>query len=315
MRTRRRKRGFKSGFVAILGRPNVGKSTLLNRFLDTKLAIVSSKPQTTRTTIQGVVSSEQAQIVFVDTPGLHRADSLLNRTMMDSIAEALDGKDVILFVVDATLAPGPKDEEALATLQRVETPAILVLNKIDALKDKAALLPLIEAYRVRHPFAEFLPVSARTGEGLEDLRKAILDRLPEGPAWFPEDYLTDQPIRFLAGEIVREKVLASTRHEVPHAVAVLVESWEDTPKLLRVSATIFVERPGQKAIILGTKGSRLKQIGTDARLELEGFLNRKVFLGLFVKVVPGWRENRAFLKELDWRSMAGIEEADDASRS
>ena len=307
MRTRRPKT-FVSGFIAILGRPNAGKSTLLNRLLDTKLAIVSSKPQTTRTTIQGVLTTENAQLVFVDTPGLHKADSLLNRKMMDSIAEALNGKDLLLYLVDATLPFSPQDEEALKVLGQTQTPAILVLNKSDRIKERAPLLPLIDAYRQRREFAECIPVSALTGEGFDLLQKIILERMPKGPTWFPADYLTDQPERFLAAEIVREKILAATRQEVPHAVAVLVDSWEDTPRLLRISATIYVERPGQKAIVLGAKGAMLKQIGTEARLEIEGFLGKKVFLGLFVKVHSNWREDPGFLKELDWRSMAGTEE-------
>jgi len=308
MRTRRRK-FFVSGFVAILGRPNAGKSTLLNRFLDTKLAIVSSKPQTTRTTIQGVLTSEEYQIVFVDTPGLHKADSLMNRQMMEMISETLDGKDVLLYVVDATQPFSPQDDEALNVLSATQTPVLLVLNKIDCVKEKAQLLPLIEAFGARRPFAEIIPVSAATGEGAGALHKAILARMPKGPAWFPADHLTDQPERFLAAEIVREKILAVTRQEVPHSVAVLVDSWEEQPKLLRISATIYVEKQGQKAIIVGAKGAMLKRIGTEARMEIEGFLGRKVFLGLFVKVQPNWREDPGFLKELDWRSMAGTDES------
>ncbi|MCC7153782.1 MAG: GTPase Era [Bryobacterales bacterium] len=308
MRTRRRK-SFVSGFVAILGRPNAGKSTLLNRFLDTKLAIVSSKPQTTRTTIQGVLTSDSYQLIFIDTPGLHKADSLMNRQMMEMISETLDGKDVLLYVVDATQPFTPRDDEALNVLSATQTPVLLVLNKIDCVKEKAHLLPLIEAYRARRPFAEIIPVSAVTGEGASALHKAILARMPKGPAWFPAEHLTDQPERFLAAEIVREKILAVTRQEVPHSVAVLVDSWEEQPKLLRISATIYVEKQGQKAIIVGAKGAMLKRIGTEARMEIEGFLGRKVFLGLFVKVQPNWREDPGFLKELDWRSMAGTDES------
>lgn len=308
MRTRRRK-SFVSGFVAILGRPNAGKSTLLNRFLDTKLAIVSSKPQTTRTTIQGVLTSEAYQLIFVDTPGLHKADSLMNRQMMEIISEALDGKDLLLYVVDATQPFSPQDAEALNVLAATQTPALLVLNKIDCVKEKTQLLPLIEAYRARRVFAEIIPVSAATGEGAGVLLNAILARMPKGPAWFPAEHLTDQPERFLAAEIIREKILAATRQEVPHSVAVLVDSWEEQPKLLRISATIYVEKPGQKAIILGAKGAMLKRVGTEARIEIEGFLGRKIFLGLFVKVQPNWREDPGFLKELDWRSMAGAEKS------
>lgn len=308
MRARRRK-AFVSGFAAILGRPNAGKSTLLNRILETKLAIISSKPQTTRTTIQGVLTSDDYQLVFVDTPGLHKADSLLNRQMMEAISEALDGKDVLLYLADVTLPFTPQDEEALGVLSGTDTPVILVLNKIDRVKEKIQMLPVIDAYRQRREFVECVPVSAATGEGVDQLLKEILSRMPKGPAWFPADYLTDQPERFLAAEIVREKIMGATRQEVPHSVAVLIDSWDEQPKLLRISATIYVEKPGQKAIILGAKGSMLKRIGTEARMELEGFLDRKVFLGLFVKVQPNWREDPGFLKELDWRSMAGTDPA------
>jgi len=300
---------MKSGFVSILGRPNVGKSTLLNRLIGTKIAIVADKPQTTRTSIQGVVTSPDAQIVFLDTPGIHKADTLLNKRMMDTVRAALDQRDLLLFLVDVTRKFGDEDQRAIDLVKKANTPALLVLNKTDRLgKDKGALLPLIESYRQRFDFAGYFPVSALTGDGVDQLRQAIFDHLPEGPAYFPDDYITDQPERFLAAEIVREKILLATHEEVPHSVAVTVDSWEETPRLTRIYGTIYVERNGQKGIIIGAAGAMLKQIGTSARQELESMLGRKVFLDLRVKVQPGWREKPAFLETLDWRTMAGTDE-------
>lgn len=294
-----------SGFVSILGRPNAGKSTLLNAFLGTKLAIVADKPQTTRTTVQGVWTTPEAQIVFVDTPGIHAADSLINRRMMQSISEALNGRDLLLYLIDAASQPTESDEQALELVKKAGAPTIAVFNKVDRLEHKSHLLPIIDQYTKWHEFAEYLPLSAKTGEGLEALRAAILKRLPAGPAYFPEDYITDQPERFMASEMIREKILSSTRQEVPHSVAVLVDDWKDDGRLARISATIYVERAGQKAIILGAGGAHLKSIGTAARIDMEAMLDRKVMLTLFVKVSPKWRENEQFLKELDWRAMIG----------
>lgn len=294
-----------SGFVSILGRPNTGKSTLLNELVGSKLAIVAGKPQTTRTTIQGVWTTPGAQVVFVDTPGIHSGDSLFNRRMMESIREALDERDLLLYVIDSSREPGAEDETALSLIKRAAAPAIAVFNKIDLVKDKRKLLPLMDRYRQMHEFAEYLPVSAKTGLEIDSLRKAILSRLPEGPAYFPPGHLTDQPERFLVAELIREKILAVTREEVPHSVAVTVEEWKEEGRLTRVSATIHVERPGQKAILLGEKGERLKTIGTKARLESEKLLGRRFYFGLFVRVTKNWRENEAFLKELDWRAMSG----------
>jgi GTP-binding protein Era len=292
---------FVSGFVSILGRPNAGKSTLLNAFLGRKLAIVSDKPQTTRTRIQGVLHLDGGQIVFLDTPGIHKPDSLMNKRMMKEVRAALDGLDVILFVTDASQPFTDKDQEALAILGDTGTPAILLLNKIDLVKNKAELLPLMDRYRQTGRFEELIPVSALTGEGLDEVRQTLLARLPEGPPYFPEDYLTDQPERFFAAEVIREKVLQLTRQEVPHATMVQVESWEETPRLLKIRAVIYVEREGQKAIVIGAQGSMLKKIGTLAREELELLLGRKIFLELFVKVRPKWREDPAFVNAIDWR--------------
>jgi GTP-binding protein Era len=295
----------RSGFVAILGRPNAGKSTLLNAMLGYKLAIVASKPQTTRTSIQGVVTLPEAQIVFVDTPGIHKSTTLLNKRMMDAVRTAADAPDIALFLIDSLAPFTDQDAHAVDLVKKTGAPAIAVFNKVDWLDEKPKLLALIDRYRAIHDFAAYIPISARKGEGLDVLRKEIISRLPEGPAQFPDDYLTDQPEKFLAAEIVREKILHLTREEVPHAVAVVIESWEETEKLVRIAATIYVERDGQKAILIGAGGAALKKVGTQARQELELILNRKVFLQTMVKVKPHWREDPGSVNEaVDWRSQS-----------
>jgi GTP-binding protein Era len=295
---------FQSGFVSLVGRPNTGKSTLLNALVGQKVAIVADKPQTTRTSIQGVLTMPEAQIVFVDTPGIHKADSPLNKRLMDTVRASLEERDLLLYLVDAARAFGIEDRRALDMAIKTATPVVLVLNKVDLLPDKGVLLPLIERYRALHEFAAYVPVSATKRTGLEELRKVILEHLPEGPAYFPEDYVTDQPERFLAAELVREKVLLATRQEVPHSVAVMVDRWEETPGLTRIYATIRVERPGQKAIVIGKKGAMLARIGTLARTEMEKLFGVRIYLDLHVKLQPGWREEAAFLNTLDWRTMA-----------
>ena len=292
----------RAGFVAILGRPNAGKSTLLNALLGTKLAIIASKPQTTRTSIQGVVTLPLAQMVFIDTPGIHKGDSLLNRRMMDTVRAAAAAPDVVLFVIDALAPATDEDAQALDLAKKAGAPVIAVLNKIDWLEKKPDLLARIEQYRQWHDFVAYVPVSARRGDGIDALREEIVKHLPVGPSMFPEDHLTDQPERFLAAEIIREKVLHHTQKEVPHAVAVAIESWEETPKLLRIAATIYVEKPGQKAILIGAGGSMLKKIGTQARHDMEHTFGRKVFLETFVKVRTNWREDPGFLSVTDWRT-------------
>ena len=300
---------MKSGFVSILGRPNAGKSTLLNQLIGAKIAIVANKPQTTRTSIQGVLTLSDAQIVFLDTPGIHKADSLLTKRMMDTVRAALGERDLLLLVVDVSRKFGEQDRHAVDLIRKADTPILLLLNKTDLLhKDKGPLLPLIEQYRALHEFAACIPISARSGDGVADLRQAIIERLPEGPAYFPADHITDQPERFLAAELIREKILQATREEVPHSVAVAVDSWEDTPKLIRIYATIYVERNGQKGIIIGAGGAMLKNIGTLARREMERLFGRHVYLDLHIKVQPRWREKPAFLAALDWRTMAGADE-------
>jgi len=299
---------FRSGFVSILGRPNAGKSTLLNALVGGKLAIVSEKPQTTRTAIEGVVNLPgSAQIVFLDTPGIHESGSLLNRRMMDTVRTSLADRDLLLYLSDSTARFGRDDVQALEVVKDLSTPAFLLLTKVDRLSDKRLLLPRIEEIKAEREFADYIPISAVTGVGLDQLRKAIVDRLPEGPAYFPPDYLTDQPERFLAAELIRERILRETSQEVPHAVAVVVDEWKDQPKLLRISATIYVERPGQKAIVIGAAGATLKKIGTLARQEMETMFSRKIFLELFVKVRKDWRQSPEFLNAIDWRAMRGRE--------
>ena len=297
-----------SGFVSILGRPNAGKSTLLNALVGMKVAIVADKPQTTRVSIQGVLTEPGFQIVFLDTPGIHKADSSIQKRMMDDVRNALDQRDVVLFLVDASVPFSDEDRKAVSLLHKSDAPAIVVFNKIDLVKEKAKLLPLIEQYQHLHPFAAFVPISAYKGEGMEDLKKEIVQRLPEGPQYFPADHVTDQPERFLAAELIREKALQLTREEVPHSVAVLIDRWEDKPEITRIYATIYVERDGQKRILIGSKGAMLVRIGTLAREDMEKLLGRKVYLSLFIKVQPDWREKAAFLNAIDWRTMTGADE-------
>lgn len=299
----------RSGFVSIVGRPNAGKSTLLNTLIGEKLAITAHQPQTTRTSIQGVLTTPEAQVIFIDTPGIHKSDTLINKRMMDTVREMLSERDLILFIADATSSFSTEDEHAISAIPP-SSKAVLVLNKIDRLDDKRLLLPAIARYTELFPFVDSIPVSAKTGDGLEKLKKVVRDAMPEGPAIFPEDHITDQPLRFMAAEMIREQLLRLTHAEVPHAAAILIDKWEDSPKLTRVSATIYVERPGQKVIIIGTNGQTLKKVGTGARLDLERLLDRKVFLSLFVKVKPGWREDASFLSAIDWRAMIGSEAED-----
>ncbi|HKF25204.1 MAG TPA: GTPase Era [Candidatus Acidoferrum sp.] len=301
------KPAYKAGFVAIVGRPNAGKSTLLNRLVGQKVAIVTSKPQTTRNRIQGIVSRNDGQVVVIDTPGLHEARTVLNRQMMKEVAAALEGIDVLVLMVDASEAARGRggsvhvDPLLVERAKRFEGRTILALNKVDK-TPKQVLLPLLEAFRKAHPFLAMVPVSALKGEGCEELLGEIMKQLPENDPYFPEDQVTDQPERFLASEIVREKAIALTYHEVPHALAVAVDKWEATPKMLRIQMTLTVERPAQKKIVIGHKGEMLKKIGTLARKELEEILGEKIFLGLFVKVSESWRENPMAVRELDWHT-------------
>jgi GTP-binding protein Era len=299
---------FRSGFVCILGRPNAGKSTLLNALVGEKLAIISPKPQTTRNRIQGIVNlpkargRDAAQIVLIDTPGVHKPDSSLGRKMMVEVREALEGSDLVLLIMDATRKLDQRDEFAIQMLKHSSTKVCLVLNKVDLLRGgKAKLLPLIEVYKKLHAFQAIIPISALKRDGLDILLKEVTAALPAGPPYFPEDQVTDQPARFMAAEIIRERVLMETEEELPYATAVVVEEFEEGSKLTRISATIYCEREGQKGILIGKKGQMLKRIGTSARLQIERMLGTKVFLELYVKVQPNWRSSRAFVDELDWR--------------
>lgn len=297
---------LKVGTVSIIGLPNAGKSTLLNALAGMKLAIVSSKPQTTRTLVQGVLTEPQlGQIVFADTPGIHKSDSVFNKRMMRSVRSSLSNLDLVIYVVDARRAIDDEQRQALDVLNNVEVPVILVLNKIDKIGKKVKMIELLNAYQQIRPFTSYIPISAATGEQVDVLKTEIFKYLPEGDLIFPEDHVTDQPSRFLASEMIREKLLDATEQEVPHSVAVFVEKWEETPKITKVTATIYVEKEGQKRIVIGQGGSMIKQIGTLARQEMETFFEQKFYLELFVKVRADWRENTEFLNELDWRRMAG----------
>ena len=294
------------GTVSIVGLPNAGKSTLLNALAGMKLAIVSSKPQTTRTSVQGVFTEPgRGQIVFADTPGIHKSDNTFNQRMMRTVRASLSNLDAVIFVADVKRGMDDEQRQALDVLANVNVPVILVLNKIDKIEKKAQLIEKLIAFQQVREFAAYVPLSASTGEQLDKLKDEIFKLLPEGDLIFPEDHVTDQPSRFMAAEMIREKILDATEQEVPHSVAVFVEKWEESPKITRVSATIFVEKEGQKRIVIGQGGSMVKQIGTLARQEMEEFFERKFFLELFVKIRPDWRENIEFLNELDWRRMYG----------
>jgi GTP-binding protein Era len=298
---------FRSGFVCILGSPNAGKSTLLNALVGEKLAIISPKPQTTRNRIQGVVHVPKrkgkggGQIVLIDTPGVHRPDSSLGRKMMVEVREALEGCDLVLVIIDVSRKLDPRDEFALDMIRRTKTKAFLLLNKVDRIREKSKLLPLIEQYRKLYDFAEVFPISALKRNGLDALLDRVLEVLPAGPAYFPEDQVTDLPARFMAAEIIREQVLLNTSEEIPYATTVIVENFEEGQRLTRIAATIYCERTGQKGILVGKGGQMLKKIGTSARIQMERMLSTKVYLELYVKAEPGWRDSRRFVDELDWR--------------
>ena len=299
---------FRSGFVTIIGCPNAGKSTLLNALAGEKLAIVSPKPQTTRNRVLGVLHVPKkkgrpgAQVVLIDTPGVHRAASSLGRKMMAEVREALNGCDLALIITDAAKKSDAGDDFLLDVMKGAKTPAFLLLNKIDLLRgEKRKLLPLIEKYSKLRDFREVIPISARKREGLDLLLDKVIHALPEGPHYFPEGQITDQPARFMASELIREQVLFATSEEVPHSTTVMIEQFEEGAKLTRIAAVIFCERDGQKRILIGHRGEMLKKIGTAARIEIERMLGTKVYLDLFVKVRQNWRESRGFVEELDWR--------------
>ena len=284
--------------VSLIGRPNAGKSTLLNKLIGEKIAIVSDKPQTTRTRITGVLTRPDGQIVFLDTPGIHKPGYALNRRMMAVVTDALSSVDLVLLIVDSTEATGSGDRFVRDMIAKVPTRAFLLVNKIDALRDKSRLLPLIQFYSEAREFAEVIPVSAKTGEGAGLLIDKIVEHLPEGQALFPNDALTDQPERVIAAELVREKILHVTGQELPYVTAVVTERWQEEPEVTRIECVIYVERPSQRPIILGHGGARIKQIGIEARADIERLLGRHVFLKLFVKVREHWRDDERALDEL-----------------
>jgi GTP-binding protein Era len=294
---------FRSGYVTLLGRPNTGKSTLLNVLVGEKVAIVSSRPQTTRTRIQGIRHRADAQVVFLDTPGVHKPHTRMNQEMMRAVRDALEGVDLLLALVDSSRPTNEEDEMTVEIARKFSGPSFLILSKIDAIR-KVALLPLIDRFRQLHDFREFIPVSALRGENLDLLEEKIVEYLPEGPALFPEDTYTDQPTRFLAAEIIREKLLHETREEVPYAITVTIEQFEEPHGengLARIRAIILVEREGQKGIVIGAQGQRLKKVGQEAREELEVLLGCRVFLELFVKAQPDWRDHPGVERLIDWR--------------
>ena len=335
---------MRSGFVSIIGRPNAGKSTLLNALTGEKVAIVTSKPQTTRTRIQGVVEVEAvkgkhpaAQIVFVDTPGVHKPSSQLDKQMMHEVHEALEQRDAVILMIDATREQRLPDAEATATtneapneqkarrfsastsedemvlemIRHLDCPVLLVINKIDLIK-REDLLPLITQFSALHKFAAVVPLSARKKDGLDRLLEAIVAQLPNGERYFPQDQFTDQPERFLVAELIRERILMETGEEVPYASAVVIEKYEEPPQdarprkdgklpVTKISAAIYCERDGQKAILIGKGGSKLKSIGASARKEIESLLGTRVFLELYIIVEENWRDSKGFISNLDWR--------------
>jgi GTP-binding protein Era len=288
---------FRSGFVAVVGRPNVGKSTLVNRLIGEKVAIVSDKPQTTRNRILAVLNRPDAQVVLFDTPGIHKPMHRMNERMVESAVSSLNQVDLALWVVDVTEEYGPGDRYVKEVLARSGKPVMLALNKIDLIP-KPKLLPLIDQYRRLLDFVEVIPLSALEGDNVDVLGERLVAHLPEGERLYPEDFLTDQPERFFVAEMVREQILRHTREEIPYSTAVVVDSFKEGDPLVRIEASILVERSSQKGILIGRGGAMLKAIGSAARREIEAFLGTKVYLGLFVKVREGWREDQAVLDEM-----------------
>lgn len=291
---------FRSGYVSIIGRPNVGKSTLLNSILGEKIAIVTPKPQTTRNKIMGIKTLPDAQIIFIDTPGIHRPRHKLGERMVRTALEALNEVDVILFMVEP-YEPGKGDRAIIDLLKRVQSPVFLLINKIDIVK-KSDILLIIDHFKGLYPFKEIIPVSAIKQDGISLLIKTIHDYLPSGPTYYPDDLITDQMERFMVSEIIREKAMDMTEEELPHSVAVEVAGWKEREDgLISISCNIYVEREGQKAIIIGKRGAMLKSIGSAARVDIEKLLNTKVFLELWVKVKKNWRNDKQLLNELGYK--------------
>ena len=288
---------FKAGFVSIVGRPNSGKSTLLNRLVGDKISIVTPHPQTTRNVVRGILSDARGQVVFLDTPGIHKPGHRMNERMMRFVLESLVHIDVILLMVDASIPHGRGDEFALGIVKGSKSRRFLLLNKIDKMA-KRELLPLIDRYRKAADFDQIIPLSARDGDGVEILTEELFRCLPPGPMYYPGDQPSDQPERFLASEIIREKLILATREELPHATAIAVERFEEEPKMVRIYASVYVERASQKAIVIGKGGQLMKQVGTEARHELESLLHNKVHLELHVKVRKKWRDDEKMLETL-----------------
>ncbi len=295
---------MKAGLVSLIGRPNAGKSTLLNRLVGQKVAIVSDKPQTTRHRIVGVRTTPDGQMVFIDTPGIHKPVHRMNQRMVDVAVDTLREVDVTVLLVDSTAPPGSGDQFVIDLLRRHRVPSILALNKIDAI-DKPGLLPLIQRYATAHEFSAIVPMSALTGDGVDLLEQEILAALPEAEPLYPADYLTDQTERTLAAEMIRERVLTHTRDELPYTTAVVIDQWEEPERekgLTRVFASILVDRESQRPIVVGAGGEMIKRIGTEARVDLEEMLGSRVYLDLHVKVRADWRDDERLLDELGLRS-------------
>lgn len=293
------KENFRSGYVALIGRPNAGKSTLLNRLVGEKIAAVSNKPQTTRHRIQGIVTRDDGQIVFVDTPGVHKPGHLLNRRMMTAVHDAILSVDLLVLMRDASVSTGNGDRFVLDLIKRSGKPAIVAFNKIDKIREKGGLLPLIEMYSEEYDFAELLPLSALKGDSIDILLDLIIKHLPVGEPIFAEDEMTDQSMRVIAAEMVREKILASTGEEIPYVTAVVTEVFDESdPKTVQIACAIYVERSSQKKIVIGKMGSRIKDIGTKARVDIEKLLGKHVYLKLFVKVVEDWRNRERDLDDI-----------------
>lgn len=295
------KEQFKSGFVAIIGRPNVGKSTLMNQMIGQKIAIMSDKPQTTRNRIHGVLTTDEGQIVFLDTPGIHKPQSRLGDFMMKSALNTLNEVEAILFLIDVSEGLGGGDKFIIEKLAQVNTPVFLVMNKIDKVEPEQ-LLPIIEQYRGLHDFAEVVPVSAKQGNNVNTLVSTLFGYMEEGPQYYPDDQVTDFPEQFICAEFIREKILHVTREEVPHSIAVYIESMEKKENgVVHIGAVILVERDSQKGIVIGKQGVFLKEIGRQARMDIERLLGSKIFLELWVKVKKDWRNRESVLKELGFR--------------
>lgn len=290
---------FKSGFVSIIGRPNVGKSTLLNHLVGTKVAIMSDKPQTTRNKIRGILTTENAQIVFIDTPGIHKPRNKLGEFMVNTAVKALEEVDLILYIVDVTDEIGPGEYYIMGVLEKVDTPVFLVINKID-LVPKGKIAEVIQTLVSEFNFTEIVPVSAATGENTDTLLKLLVDYLPEGPKYYPDDMVTDNPQQFIISELIREKVLQTTRDEVPHSVAVQVEDIQDKGDIIYIMVIIYTEKDSQKGIIIGKGGRKLKEIGLKARQEIENLFGSKVYLDLWVKVKKDWRKSNGALHQFGY---------------